>query len=123
MVSTLDASEEMVGFIYIYIHSAHRYLAIKQHFSTVQVEYWDDDGSEIDCDVPSNPPTEEDMCSTQTHQLDSMKRAVVWWVGVFTTVFGNPPLTATESNPVALEISFMRLDSYGYVFTKDKSCG
>ena len=33
-------------------------------------------------------------------------------------VFGNPPLTATESNPVALEISFMRLDSYGYVFTK-----
>ena len=71
------------------IYSAHRYLVIKQHFyfSTVQVEYRDDDGSEIDCDFPSDPPTEEDMCSTQTHRLDSVQRAVVWWVVVFTTVF------------------------------------
>ena len=51
------------------------------------MEYWDDDGSEIDCDFPSDPPTEEDMCSTQTHRLDSVQRAVVWWVVVFTTVF------------------------------------
>ena len=86
------------------------------------MEYWDEDGSEIDCDFPSDPPTEEDMCSTQTHQLDFPCNELLCG-GLLCSQQYLKPSTATESNPVALEISFMRLDIYGYVFTKDKSCG
>lgn len=52
----------------------------------MQVEYWDDGDSEIECDFP-DLPIEERICSSQSEQLNPEQHAIVWWVVLFSALF------------------------------------